>query len=202
MKSVMAFGLLAVILLTGTISPAVLAQIPDLAVNVIINEVELNPPGTDSRTTSIASSNVNEFVELYNPTDSVIDVSNWQIVPSKSWKSYTIPSGSIIQPNDHAVFMASSYWLNDVSEFLTLKDSSGVIIDQTPLLDDVADDMNSWQRVYDGLDTGSSSDWVLKSATGLSAHLVPSISGNAFNNLDGKYVLNHCFIPASAIFCN
>ena len=170
MKSAMGFALLAVILLTGTISPAVLAQTPDLAGNVIINEVEINPPGSDSRSTSAASSNVNEFVELYNPTDSDIDVSGWQLVPSKSWKSYTIPSGSLIEPNDHVVFMASSFWFDDVGDFVTLKDSNGVIVDQTPLLEDPADDMNSWQRVYDGLDTNSSSDWVLKPATGLSSN--------------------------------
>ena len=170
MKSAMGFALLAVILLTGTISPAVLAQIPDLAGNVIINEVELNPPGSDSRSTSNASSNVNEFVELYNPTDSAIDVSGWQLIPSKSWKSYTIPSGSLIEPNDHAVFMASSFWFDDIGDFVTLKDSAGVIVDQTPLLEDPADDMNSWQRVYDGLDTDSSSDWVLEPATGLSSN--------------------------------
>ena len=170
MKSAMGFALLAVILLTGTISPAVLAQTPDLAGNVIINEVELNPPGSDSRSTSNASSNVNEFVELYNPTDSAIDVSGWQLIPSKSWKSYTIPSGSIIQSNDHAVFMASSFWFDDIGDFVTLKDSSGVIVDQTPLLEDPADDLSSWQRVYDGLDTDNSSDWVLKTATGLSSN--------------------------------
>ena len=157
--------MIAVILITGTITPA-LAQTPNLSSNIIINEIELNPPGSDSRSTSAASSNVNEFVELYNPTDSEIDIGNWQIIPSKSWKSYTIPFGTVIPPNDHRVFMASSYWFNDVSEFVTLKNQFGVIIDQTPLLDDPGDDMSSWQRVYDGLDTDSFSDWILKGATG------------------------------------
>jgi len=164
MKSAIIFALLAVILITGTITPA-LAQTSNISSNIVINEIELNPPGTDSRTTNIASSSVNEFLELYNPTDLPIDVSGWQIIPAKDWKSYTIPSGSIIQPNDHAVFMASSFWFNDVSEFVTLKNTNGVIIDQTPLLDDVDDDMSSWQRIYDGWDSDNSSDWILKGAT-------------------------------------
>ena len=110
MKSAIIIALLAVILITGTITPA-LAQSSNISSNIVINEIELNPPGSDSRSTNIASSSVNEFLELYNPTDSPIDVSGWQIIPTKDWKSYTIPSGSIIQPNDHIVFMASSFWL-------------------------------------------------------------------------------------------
>ena len=164
MRKAVILALLAVVLITGTITPA-LAQVPNLSSNIVINEVELNPPGTDSRTSNSMSSSVTEFVELYNPTDLVIDVSGWEIIPVRDYKSYTLPSGSIIQPNDHAVFMGSSFWFNDVSEFITLKDENGVIIDQTPSIDDVGDDMNSWQRAYDGLDTDSSSDWVLKGAT-------------------------------------
>ena len=165
MKSTIIIVLLAVILITGTITPA-LAQTSNISSNIVINEIELNPPGTDSRSTNIASSSINEFLELYNPTDLSIDVSGWQIIPAKVWKSYTIPSGTIIQPNDHAVFMASSFWFSDVSEFVTLKDADGVIIDQTPLLDDTGDDMSSWQRIYDGWDTDNNSDWILKGATG------------------------------------
>jgi len=165
MKSAIIFALLAVVLIIGTITP-VLAQTPNTSSDIVINEVELNPPGTDSRSSSAASSNVNEFIELYNPTDSTVDLSGWQIIPSKAWKTYIIPSGSMIQPNDHAVFMATSFWFNDSSEFVTLKNNDGVIIDQTPLLEDPHNDMNSWQRVYDGLDTGDISDWELKTATG------------------------------------
>ena len=158
MKSAIIFALLAVVLIIGTITP-VLAQTPNTSSDIVINEVELNPPGTDSRSSSAASSNVNEFIELYNPTDSTVDLSGWQIIPSKAWKTYIIPSGSMIQPNDHAVFMATSFWFNDSSEFVTLKNNDGVIIDQTPLLEDPHNDMNSSQREYDGLDTADISHW-------------------------------------------
>ena len=186
MKSVIIIALLAVILITGTITPA-LAQSSNISSNIVINEIELNPPGTDSRSSNIASSSVNEFLELYNPTDSSIDVSGWQIIPTKDWKSYTIPSGSIIEPNDHAVFMASSFWFSDVSEFITLKDANGVIIDQTPLLDDTGDDMSSWQRIYDGWDTDNNSDWILKGATGAATngqYIAEDISDEITINLE------------------
>ena len=186
MKSAIIFALLAVILFTGTITPA-LAQSSNISSNIVINEIELNPPGTDSRSSNIASSSVNEFLELYNPTDSSIDVSGWQIIPTKDWKSYTIPSGSIIEPNDHAVFMASSFWFSDVSEFITLKDANGVIIDQTPLLDDTGDDMSSWQRIYDGWDTDNNSDWILKGATGAATngqYIAEDISDEITINLE------------------
>ena len=169
MKSAIIFALLAVILIIGTITP-VLAQTSNISSHVVINEIELNPPGIDSRSTSHASSSVTEFVELYNPTDSEVDISGWQIIPSKTWKSYIIPIGNVIEPNDHVVFMASSFWLQDSSEFVTLKDANGLIIDQTSLLIDLDDDMNTWQRAYDGLDTGSSSDWILKSSTGATSN--------------------------------
>ena len=186
MKSTIIIALLAVILITGTITPA-LAQSSNISSNIVINEIELNPPGTDSRSSNIASSSVNEFLELYNPTDSSIDVSGWQKIPTKDWKSYTIPSGTIIQPNDHAVFMASSFWFSDVSEFVTLKDADGVIIDQTPLLDDTGDDMSSWQRIYDGWDTDNNSDWILKGATGAATngqYIAEDISDEITINLE------------------
>ena len=186
MKSTIIIVLLAVILITGTITPA-LAQTSNISSNIVINEIELNPPGTDSRSTNIASSSINEFLELYNPTDLSIDVSGWQIIPAKVWKSYTIPSGTIIQPNDHAVFMASSFWFSDVSEFVTLKDADGVIIDQTPLLDDTGDDMSSWQRIYDGWDTDNNSDWILKGATGAATngqYIAEDISDDITINLE------------------
>jgi len=186
MKSAIIFALVALILITGTITP-VLSQTSDVSSNIVINEVEINPPGTDSRSTNSLSSSVNEFVELYNPTDTAIDVSGWEIIPTKDWKSYTLPSGSIVPSKDHVVFMASSFWFNDSSEFVTLKNEEGVIIDQTPLLEDEDNDMNSWQRAYDGLDTGNTSDWIFKTATGATTngeYIAESIGDEITVNLE------------------
>jgi hypothetical protein len=43
--------------------------------------------------------------------------------------------------------------------------STGTIIDQTPPLTDTQGDGNTWQRLYDGYDTGSQNDWVYKTGT-------------------------------------
>ncbi len=40
--------------------------------HVVINEIDINPPGDDAKS-------VIEWVELYNPTDSKIDIGGWQI---------------------------------------------------------------------------------------------------------------------------
>ena len=39
--------------------------------NVVINEVDINPPGDDF-------TSISEWVELYNPTDSDVDIGGWQ----------------------------------------------------------------------------------------------------------------------------
>ena len=46
-----------------------------------------------------------------------------------------------------------------------MTNSSGDLIDQTPLLADQNNDANTWQRNTDGLDTNSISDWKLKIMT-------------------------------------
>ena len=53
----------SIFLLVGVIVPAY-AQTSD---NVVINEIDINPPGDDS-------TSISEWVELYNPTDSEIDL--------------------------------------------------------------------------------------------------------------------------------
>ena len=59
----------SIFLLVGIIAPAYAQTSSD---NVVINEVDINPLGDDS-------ASVSEWVELYNPTDSEIDLSGWKI---------------------------------------------------------------------------------------------------------------------------
>ena len=73
LKNPLLFGLMAILLLGGTITPG-LSQ-SSLDSQIVINEVETNPAGSDN----------SEFVELYNPTAAEIDVSGWSIVPSATW---------------------------------------------------------------------------------------------------------------------
>ncbi|MGI0041740.1 MAG: lamin tail domain-containing protein, partial [Nitrosopumilaceae archaeon] len=52
----------------------------------------------------------------------------------------------------------------DISATVQLKNKNGTVIDQTPLLRDIENNFNSWQRTADGLDTDSTTDWAFKTS--------------------------------------
>jgi len=143
------FGFL---LLGGTIFPA-MAQTPTYAGHVVINEIDINPPGDDSKS-------VSEWIELYNPTDEPIDIGGWAIASTTVLKkTMKIPMGTIIEPKKFLTYSYQSVWFTDVSEIVQLRDREGMVIDQTPSISDLSNDFNSWQRIYDGVDTDTPSDW-------------------------------------------
>ncbi|MDC0052300.1 lamin tail domain-containing protein [Candidatus Nitrosopelagicus sp.] len=144
---------MAILLLGGTITPGLSQSSFDL--QIVINEVETNSAGSDN----------SEFVELYNPTSTEIDVSGWSIVPSSTWKTLEIPDGTIIEPNSFLAFTHVNFWFKDFGETVTLRDVSGNLIDETPLIEDLENNNFSWQRTTDGFDTDSVSDWELKRMT-------------------------------------
>jgi len=168
LKNPLLFGLIAIVLLTGTITPVLGQSTPD--VRILINEVELNPEGSDaglgitSKTTEGVSGS-QEYVELYNPTSQTIDISGWSIVPTATWKSFEIPNNTIIEPNSFLVFTHVNFWFKDFAESITLIDDVGNVIDETPILKDQDDEQTSWQRKTDGFNTNSLSDWELKLRT-------------------------------------
>ena len=74
--------LLPLILIAG-IFVSVDAQ--TISQNVVINEVDTNPSGDDSQS-------ISEWVELFNPTDSDVDISGWEIASTTVLKkTFTIP---------------------------------------------------------------------------------------------------------------
>ncbi len=156
LKNPLLFGLMAILLLGGTITPVLSQSSPD--VGVLINEVEIN------------SNNGNEFVEIYNASSESIDLSGWQITPSVNWKKYVIPSNTVITPNSFLAFSNNNSWLNDFGETISLINSSGILIDQTPLLIDSENNSKTWQRSTDGFDTDSISDWTMKNMTPISSN--------------------------------
>ena len=173
LKNPLLFGLMAILLLGGTITPAISQSSPEFG--IVINEVELNPKGSDagygtggsginSKTTT-GLSGAQEYVELYNTSDETIDISGWSIVPSATWKSLVIPGNTLIEPNSFLAFTYVNFWFKDFGETVTLVDNMGDVIDETPLLKDNDDESTTWQRVTDGLDTDSTSDWELKRMT-------------------------------------
>ena len=121
--------------------------------HVVINEIDINPPGDDSKS-------VLEWIELYNPTSSKIDISGWQIASTTALKkTMTISPGTFIEPGKFLTFSYQSLWFADSNELVQLKDKNGVIVDKTPLLSDPKNDLTSWQRIYDGYDSDSHTDW-------------------------------------------
>ena len=152
LKNSVLFGLMAILLLGGTITP-VLSQSSQDSISVVINEVEINP------------TNGAEYVELYNTTSQPIDISGWSLTPSASWKKYEIVPNTIIEPQSFLAFTHHSSWFKDFGDTVTLTNNIDEIVDETPLLIDNDDTSSSWQRVTDGLDTNSISDWELKRMT-------------------------------------
>ncbi len=146
----------SIFLLVGILVPAYAQTGSD---DVIINEVDINPLGDDS-------ASISEWVELYNPTDSDIDISNWEIASTTILKkTMTIPDGTIIPPGQFLIYSYQTVWFTDSGESVELRDENGIVIDKTPILSDIQNDFTSWQRLYDGYDFDSSSDWKFVTAT-------------------------------------
>ena len=161
LKNPLLFGLMAVLLLGGTITPAISQSSPD---TIKINEVETNP-----------TMGSQEYVELYNPTTQPIDISGWSLVPKATWKALEIPSNTVIEPKSFLFFTHVNFWFNDFGETISLYDDVGELIDETPLLIDRNNDSKSWQRIADGLDNNSDSDWELKRITAMSSNGVITV---------------------------
>ncbi len=113
---------------------------------LVINEMEQGPAGEDSGY---------EWVELYNPTSSSIDLSGCQLKNNDG--DYKTISGTV-PAYGYFVYTFPTQWLDNVDEGVILLYNSNVV-DQTPIKDDSANDNYAWARVPNGLDTNSDSDW-------------------------------------------
>ena len=152
MRSLLSLGLFGALLLAGSVIPT-MAQGLTFADHVVINEIDINPPGDDSKS-------ISEWVELYNPTDEDVDIGGWEIASTTVLKkTFTVPSGTIIPSNGFLAYSYQNVWFTDVAERVELRNSEGVVIDSTPSISDLDNDFTSWQRIYDGLDSDSTTDW-------------------------------------------
>lgn len=157
LKSHIMLGLLVVILLLGQAAP-VIGQSSNTADHVVINEVDINPPGDDAK-------QVSEWVELYNPTDAAIDIGGWSVGATSGTKvAYKISEGTQIKSGGFTVFAFGPLWFPDTSSQIQLKSKNSTIVDSTPILRDIENDLKSWQRNTDGLNTGSATDWVFRTS--------------------------------------
>ena len=154
--------LLSAIFITGICAPAYAQTISD---HVVINEVDTNPFGDDSKS-------ISEWVELYNPTDSDVDLSGWKIASTTVLKkTLTIPDGTIIGSDKLLKFTHEKIWFTDSSESVELRNSVDEVIDKTPFISDLDNDFLSWQRSYDGY---SNWEFSLASAGGSNGKLTLS----------------------------
>jgi hypothetical protein len=108
------------------------------AVNeILINEVELNPAGSDISA---------EKVELYNPSSSVIDLSGWTVSSTAGTAAAIVIKGrTTIPPNGYLIVGIDSQWLDNTEETVELWDGSGNLIDSVGLFSDVKNDAATWQ---------------------------------------------------------
>ena len=138
---------------------------PETQVNyVLLNEIETNPAGSDPGF---------EWVELYNPTNDTIDIGLWWVVPTGGDYQYVqyIPWGTTIDPLGYYILTTSVQWFDNEGEMVLLKDADEKIIDTSPVMDDIDGDNYTWQRIPNGYDSDSVSDWIYAEGT-----------QNAYNN--------------------
>ncbi|MBR6204230.1 MAG: lamin tail domain-containing protein [Candidatus Methanomethylophilaceae archaeon] len=124
---------------------------------LLINELESNPSGEDRG---------NEWIELYNNTESTIDLDGYTLTASSDWKTKVMALSGSIAPGE-AMDVEPTFLLVNSSgkytrsgEAITLKDPDGAVVDKTPTLRDGDNDEKTWHREFDG-----STEWVLSKGT-------------------------------------
>jgi beta-lactamase superfamily II metal-dependent hydrolase len=111
---------------------------------ILINEVELNPLGTDSG---------QEKVELYNPSDGPVDLGGWTLSSTAGTGAIiNISDGAVIPGHGYVLVDSSTQWLDNEQEIIVLRDHTGVTVDYAGYFSDRHNDGNTWQRSPDGSD--------------------------------------------------
>jgi competence protein ComEC len=112
---------------------------------ILINEVELNPAGTDTGT---------EKVELYNPSDTSIDVSGWTITSAAGrTATVVINEGTTITSKGYLIVGRDlQQWLDNTGEGIDLRNDLGILIDSVGPFSDQDNDESTWQRSPNGQD--------------------------------------------------
>src|SRR3712207_2775994 len=123
---------------------------------ILINEVELNPAGTDTGT---------EKIELYNPSNIGVKVSGWTM-SSAAGRTATvmINEGTTIPPKGYLIVGRDSQqqWLDNTGEGIDLRNDLGIQIDSVGPFSDQDNDESTWQRSPDGQD-----NWVFSTSNTL-----------------------------------
>lgn len=168
---------LAVNLVADVLHTVYVSTLQPLSGRVVINEVEQNPPGTDTGY---------EWVELFNQNPSPVDVGGWSLsTTAGATVSVTLPQGTNIPSQGYFVYTHLTQWLDNEGESVVLSDSNANIADTSPLLYDTLNDDRSWQRFPNGHDTGSSGDWAFRLSTRETSNGYPPV--NVFRQYWGTF---------------
>jgi endonuclease YncB( thermonuclease family) len=108
--------------------------------NIMINEIELNPKSNDDDM---------EWIELYNPSNSDVNIGDYKIRTSKS-TVIDLPSDAEIKAGETYIVKLDKQELSDIAEIVVLENGSGEVVDRTPSFVDRSDDSRTWQRMPDG----------------------------------------------------
>jgi hypothetical protein len=103
--------------------------------NVVINEMELNPP-----------QGITEWVELYNDGNQAVDISGWTVtITDGGWVgTMTASSGAVIPSQGYFVLTGSPQWSHQNGGSAVLFDQSGAKLDETPIRQDDWDNDLTW----------------------------------------------------------
>lgn len=142
-------------------------QIQTASTHVVINEV--NPNGDD-------------WVEIYNPTDSSVDISGWKIhdnssdidsipasttIPSKGYGVIVAKDSPVVVPDSAIKITLTSAIGNGLaagSDSLFLKDATDTAIIDSVVWDNISEG-KTLSRIPNGNDTDNASDWQLEDPT-------------------------------------
>ena len=130
-----------------------------VAAGVVINEVELNPPGFDTDA---------EWIELLNTGDTAVDLAGWSVS-----YSYRVPGHMVISetslplsPGARHIFVYPGLRLRNAEGMpIELLDAQGALIDKTPSITDSFDNTCTWQRWPDGGDPAWPGFWLFREGT-------------------------------------
>ncbi|MGV8175811.1 MAG: lamin tail domain-containing protein [Methanothrix sp.] len=125
--------------------------------NVIINEWEANPPGSDTGM---------EWIEIFNPTAGAVDMGGWRLVDSHYKKTVFIPANTIIGPGRYkTINWTNGSLINSHFTSISLQDPLGLEVDCTLAAKDGKNNDLCWARYSNGRDLDSDSDWKFQKAT-------------------------------------
>lgn len=114
---------------------------------LLINEVELNPEGNDTG---------KEWVELYNNSESAVDLLGYTLTPSSGGKNAVSIGDIVLAPRERTVVYFPGQSLNNEGGSgsksgirIMLYDTYGNLVDRTPAMKDKDNNGSTWQRTED-----------------------------------------------------